>query len=105
MGSTMNDESKSENELQPGKTGTHSRMKTALLVVGVLAVGTVMALTAEEIGNVGVGVFRSVRGPRHPKVSVDRRIHGCWIGGDDVHSLQEDDARPRRIENGVRRQA
>ena len=48
MGSTMNDESKSENELQPPKTGTLSRKQTVILVVGVLAVGAVMALTARN---------------------------------------------------------
>ena len=44
----MNDEPKMENELQSAKTGTHSRMKTALLVVGVLAVGAVMALAGKN---------------------------------------------------------
>ena len=44
----MNDEPKMENELQSAQTGAHSRMKTALLVVGVLAVGAVMALTGKN---------------------------------------------------------
>ena len=37
-----------ENERQSAKTGTPSRMKTALLVVGVIAVGAVMALTGKN---------------------------------------------------------
>ena len=44
----MNDESKMEHELQPAKTGSHSRMKSAVLVVGVIAVGVVMALTGKN---------------------------------------------------------
>ena len=65
---TMNDEPQMENEPQSAKTGTHSRMKTALLVVGVIAVGAVMALTGKN-QQASVAAFRSARGlhdkPRH----------------------------------------
>ena len=72
----MNDESKSENELQPAKTGTHSRMKTALLVVGVLAVGTVMALSGrdQQCGcgclpfGTGAATSQGVSGSAHPRL-------------------------------------
>ena len=40
----MNDETQIENDLQPDKTGAPSRRKTALLIVGVLAAGAIMAL-------------------------------------------------------------
>ena len=44
----MNDEPKMEHELQPAKTGSHSRMKTAILVVGVLIISVVMAMTGSK---------------------------------------------------------
>jgi thiol-disulfide isomerase/thioredoxin len=44
----MDNKPQSENELQVAKTSTHSWKKTALYVVGVLAVGTVMALTGKN---------------------------------------------------------
>lgn len=44
----MNDEPQMENEPQSAKSGAHSRMKTVLLVVGVLAVGAIMALTGKN---------------------------------------------------------
>jgi thioredoxin 1 len=44
----MNDEPKMENELQSAKPGAHSRMKTAILVVGVLAAGAIMTLTGKN---------------------------------------------------------
>ena len=44
----MDNESQTENEPQPAKTGTHPRMKAVWIVVGVLAVGVVMALTGKN---------------------------------------------------------
>ena len=55
-----------ENEPQSAKTGTHSRMKTAILVVGVIAVGAVMALTGKNQQRCGCLPFgtglRDIRG-------------------------------------------
>jgi hypothetical protein len=44
----MDNEPQMENEPQAAKTGTPSRMKTAGLVVGVIAVGAVMALMGQN---------------------------------------------------------
>ena len=73
----MNDEPQMENEPQSAKTGTHSRMKTVLLVVGVLAVGAVMALTGEnrQCGcggclpfNTGSATSERLTGSAHPRL-------------------------------------
>jgi thioredoxin 1 len=40
----MKNEPQTENEPQPAKTGTHSRMKSVWIVVGVIAIGVIMAL-------------------------------------------------------------
>jgi thioredoxin 1 len=72
----MNDESKSEEELHPAKTGAHSWMKTALLVVGILALGTVMALRGpdQQCGcgclpfGTGTATSQDVGGSAHPRL-------------------------------------
>ena len=51
----MEDEPEMENGLQSAKTGTSSRIKTTVLVFGVIAVGVIMALIGQNQKQCGCG--------------------------------------------------